>query len=135
MAPSQGMSSSLAVQHGMTLKKLETPEKPHICGIKHCGISYFYMQGLRRHQRSCHHGNLGSPEAEKWHLGEEQQDFSDPNHALRFPCNFPGCLWSYGHQSSLDRHKNCTTMLLPQAEHANKSQAKKMSRKCMMIDG
>ena len=46
--------------------------KCHICGVKHCGLSYVHKHHLRRHQRSCH----------------------DPNQA-RFPCDFPDCFSSY----------------------------------------
>ena len=101
----------MRIRHGMTPKKLEaviveTPEKPHICGVKHCRRSYFHMKDLKRHQRLCHHVNLGSPEAEKRQLGEKLQDSTDPNQCqMRFPCDFPGCLRSYVHKKDLIRHK------------------------------
>lgn len=101
----------MRIRHGMTPKNLEaviveTPEKPHICDVRHCRRSYFHMKDLKRHQRLCHHVNLGLPEVEKTALGEELQDSDDLNKCqMRFPCDFPGCLRSYVHKKDLIRHK------------------------------
>ena len=101
----------MKIHHEITPKKLEaviveTPEKPHICDVRHCRRSYFHLKDLKRHQRVCHRVNLGVPEVKKTLHGEDLQDSDSLNkYQMRFPCDFPGCLRSYVHKKDLIRHK------------------------------
>lgn len=131
----------MRIRHGITPKKLEpviveTPEKPHICGVGHCRRSYFHMKDLKRHQRLCHHVNLGSPEVEKTPPGEELQDSEDLNkYQMRFPCDFPGCLRSYVHKKDLIRHKRLfhkdasTKPSIPEAIRYTESELKQIRQR------
>lgn len=98
----------MRIRHGITPLKLEpivveTPEKPHICGIDSCKRSYFHMKDLKRHQRLCHQVNP-KPIAP----AEEDTSIDNSNFIktqIRFPCDFKGCLRSYIHKKDLVRHK------------------------------
>lgn len=98
----------MRIRHGITPQKLEaiiveTPEKPHICGINCCRRSYFHMKDLKRHQRLCHQVNV-TP------VTPAEEDTSIDSCGViktqfRFPCDFKGCLRSYIHKKDLVRHK------------------------------
>lgn len=97
----------MRIRHGITPQKLEaivveSPEKPHICGIGYCRRSYFHMKDLRRHQRLCHRVTFTPSLPDE----EESPDGGDLNKTqLRYPCDFNGCLRSYVHKKDLVRHK------------------------------
>ena len=103
----------MRIRHGITPKKLEavvveTPEKPHFCGVGCCRRSYFHMKDLKRHQRLCHQVNLGSKSnsnTSKVLVEDMCSDSDGTKTQMRYPCDFQGCLRSYVHKKDLVRHK------------------------------
>ncbi len=103
----------MRIRHGITPKKLEavvveTPEKPHICGMNYCKRSYFHLKDLKRHQRLCHKVNSGPADIQSIPsiLLEDVSPENIVNKTqMRYPCDFPGCLRSYVHKKDLVRHK------------------------------
>jgi len=102
----------MKIRHGITPQNLEavlveTPEKPHICGVGHCRRSYFHLKDLKRHRRLSHHVSQCASRVEKNSSQEDILDSEDMSHKyqMRFPCDFSGCLRSYVHKKDLVRHK------------------------------
>ena len=101
----------MKIRHGITPQNLEavlveTPEKPHICGVGRCRRSYFHLKDLKRHQRLCHHVSPCTSKVEKPPVLEEVPETDDiSKYQMRFPCDFSGCLRSYVHKKDLVRHK------------------------------
>lgn len=97
----------MRIRHGITPQKIEaivveTPEKPHVCGIGCCKRSYFHMKDLRRHQRLCHKINLNAANVTSEDVCPSPCDLQSQ---MRYPCDFIGCLRSYVHKKDLVRHK------------------------------
>lgn len=100
----------MRIRHGITPQKLEaivveTPEKPHVCGIGYCKRSYFHMKDLRRHQRVSHKVNLNATTSADEEMCLETNDLLDDKTQMRYPCDFKSCLRSYVHKKDLVRHK------------------------------
>lgn len=98
----------MRIRHGITPCILEaivveTPEKPHLCGIGCCRRSYFHMKDLRRHRRLCHQVSVKPAEVVDEVVNSEPTDLD--NSQMRYPCDFEGCLRSYVHKKDLVRHK------------------------------